>query len=128
MMLKKTLAILFGFAFLSFVAVQYNDPDPLLWMLVYGFAAVISFLAAFDKMPHRLLWLVLIGFVAGGVYMWPVEYEGVSIGAGDIKNIEEARESLGLFLGAVVFASFILLDRLSQRAKTAAALRKARWA
>src|SRR6185503_18124067 len=33
--------------FTGFAAVQYNDPDPVRWMAVYGAAAVVCGLAAF---------------------------------------------------------------------------------
>ena len=116
-MFKKILALLFGIAFLVFIVVQYNDPDPALWMVIYGLAAVFSFAAAFDKVNHALLWIAAALYVAGGINMWPAEYEGISIGGGDIKNIEEARESLGLFLCSIAFFSFILLDKLQMNSK-----------
>ncbi|MDX5480696.1 MAG: transmembrane 220 family protein [Hymenobacteraceae bacterium] len=129
MVLKKVLAILFGFAFLSFVVMQYNDPDPLVWMAIYAFAALLCFAAALNKASHTLLMVVAVLCVAGGIYMWPARYEGVSIGGGDIKNIEEAREALGLFLCALAFTGFILLDRYHAHARKMAALRqKAKWA
>ncbi|MEJ8800613.1 transmembrane 220 family protein [Pontibacter sp. H249] len=129
MMLKKILAILFGLAFLSFVAMQYNDPDPAVWMVIYGISALVCFLAAFNKASHFILWGAVILCIGGGIYMWPEKYEGLSVGGGNIKNIEEARESLGLLMIAVVYTSFILLDKYSQRSrKTAEQLQKAKWA
>ncbi|CAM3446105.1 transmembrane 220 family protein [Pontibacter korlensis] len=101
-----------GLIFLSFVAVQYNDPDPLIWMGIYGIAALLCFLSAANKVPPSVLWLAAILFAIGGVYMWPERYEGISIGGGDIKNIEEARESLGLFMGTVVFSTLALFKRI----------------
>ncbi len=128
-MLKKILAILFGLAFLSFVAMQYNDPDPALWMAIYGLSAVLCFLSAFDKAPHGLLWVAIILCTAGTLYMWPDKYEGLSVGSGDIKNIEEAREALGLLLVAAVFGCFIFLDKYTLRSRKAAdQLRKTKWA
>jgi hypothetical protein len=49
--------------FLLSVAVQYNDPDPWLWMPLYGLAAALAGLAATGRLP---LWpnaaaLVLFG-------------------------------------------------------------------
>lgn len=116
-MFKRILASLFGFAFLAFIVVQYNDPDPALWMAIYGVAALLSFGAAFDKINHTLLWIAAALYLAGGIYMWPPKYEGITIGGGDIKNIEEARESLGLFLCSIAFVSYVLLDKLNKRTK-----------
>jgi hypothetical protein len=39
------LNILFALMFLFSVIVQYNDPDPLLWMCIYGAAALACVLA-----------------------------------------------------------------------------------
>lgn len=129
MILKKTVSTLFGLAFVAFMAVQYNDPDPMLWMIIYGIAALISFAAAFNKTPHMLLWVTAAIFILGGIYMWPDRFEGVSIGGGQIKNIEEARESLGLFLCAVAFCSYPLLDKFAMRRTVRLQqLQKARWA
>lgn len=37
---------LFAFLFLVSAGLQYNDPDPYLWMPIYLFGAVLCFLAA----------------------------------------------------------------------------------
>ncbi|ARS34482.1 transmembrane 220 family protein [Pontibacter actiniarum] len=129
MVLKKSLAIFLGIAFLSFVAVQYNDPDPLVWMLLYGVAALLCFLSAFNRAPRTVLWVGAVLYALGGVYMWPALFEGISIGSGNIKNIEEARESLGLFLYSLSFASLDLLARQQLRRQLRLQqLQKAKWA
>ncbi|PRY11217.1 transmembrane family 220 protein [Pontibacter ummariensis] len=128
MALKKILAVCFGIAFLTFVVVQYNDPDPVIWMAVYGMAALLSFAAAFNKANDTLLGIAAALYAAGGVYMWPNMYEGITIGDGDIRNIEEARESFGLFLCTIAFSSYILLNLYDRRLKRKAQLKqKARW-
>ncbi|MDX5435987.1 MAG: transmembrane 220 family protein [Pontibacter sp.] len=129
MILKNTLAVVFGLLFLSFVAVQYNDPDPALWMVIYGLAALFCFLSAAGKMPLGVLWLAALSAVAGAIYMWPQHYEGISIGGGDIRNIEEARESLGLFLVAGTLTALALLDKFyAQRSQRMQQKQKAKWA
>ena len=40
---------LFVFIFILFAVVQYNDPDPYLWVPIYLFPAVLCFLAAREK-------------------------------------------------------------------------------
>lgn len=95
-----------GLVFLLFAALQYNDPDPLQWMAMYGFTGVASIFAAFDKY-HR--WLLWIGIVINTVWMLlclPAFMEWVQMGspnlAGEMKAsmpyIENTREFLGLFL------------------------------
>ncbi|TPE43079.1 transmembrane 220 family protein [Pontibacter mangrovi] len=129
MLLKKISANAFGLVFLSFVVVQYNDPDPLVWILIYSFAAVLCLLTAAGKVAPNMLWSAAMLYAVGGIYMWPEHFEGVSIGGGDIKNIEEARESLGLFLCALVFAGFALYERFAlYRTMREQALQRAKWA
>ena len=40
---------LFVFIFILFAVVQYNDPDPYLWIPIYLFPAVLCFLATREK-------------------------------------------------------------------------------
>ena len=53
--------------FLLSVAVQYNDPDPELWMPIYGLAAALAGLGAAGRLPLRanaaalVLYLALFG-------------------------------------------------------------------
>ncbi len=89
----KILAIVFAVLFLISAGLQYNDPDPYLWYFIYGVAALVSFLFVFDRLPMWLALLAGVIFIVGGIYTWPVQFEGVTIGGGDINNIEEGRES-----------------------------------
>ncbi len=41
-------------AFLFSVIVQYNDPDPLVWMVMYGAAMIACVLFALGKLPAYL--------------------------------------------------------------------------
>src|SRR5881394_3109931 len=47
--LWKVLNYLMTAAFLFSVAVQYNDPDPVRWMAIYGAAAVVCVLAIMGR-------------------------------------------------------------------------------
>lgn len=86
---------LYGFCallFLSFAAVQYNDPDGAVWIAAYLFAGLVSIPPVFG----RHTFLPGIGLM---VYLvWAIALIG-SVGANWIE-IEEARESLGLLLAA----------------------------
>lgn len=66
--------IIFAVAFLvfaMFVAVQYNDPDPLVWMLIYGAVALLSLAAAFNYFFPRTTAVVAIAFLAATLWMSP---------------------------------------------------------
>ncbi len=58
----RILHLSFAVLLLLAVAVQYNDPDPLRWMAMYGSAAVISAMAAFRRVPW--VWPALVALVA----------------------------------------------------------------
>lgn len=104
----KIVALVFTLLFLVSAALQYNDPDPYLWYVIYGVAALISLLFVFDRLPLWLALLVGLMFIVGGVYSWPAQFEGVTIGGGEINNIEEGRESLGLFITSLICLFYAL--------------------
>ena len=91
--------------------VQWNDPDSILWYAVYGVAAIISLLFAFDRLPSGVAFALSLVYLAGMIWDWPSKFEGVTIGNGDIVNIEEGRESLGLLILAVLMLIYALRIR-----------------
>jgi Transmembrane family 220, helix len=106
--------------FLFSVALQYNDPDPIRWMSIYGISAVVCVLEIRRKTP---LWLpALVALIA---IVW-----AVSIGYGahadafrhmmdqwEMKNvhIEETREQYGLTIVYVWMLAEILAGVLRRR-------------
>jgi len=50
--------------FLLSLAVQYNDPDPELWMPIYGLAAVLAGLGAAGRLPLRANAAALVLYLA----------------------------------------------------------------
>jgi hypothetical protein len=93
-------------AFVGATVVQWNDPDPVRWMLMYGSAAAVCALDLFGALPWKLaaavggVALIWAAIWAPGVLMTtPIEqlfttYRMMS------PEIEEARELLGLLLVA----------------------------
>jgi hypothetical protein len=112
--------------FLFSVAVQYNDPDPLLWMTVYGLAA----LACLVWLRRPAHWL-LPGALGLATLVWagtlaPRVLGRVAFGelfeAWEMKDlrVEEARELGGLLIVAgwmSVLACAALSKRLRARPK-----------
>ena len=102
------MALLFAVA----VAVQYNDPDPIRWMALYGAALVVTLMAAARGRAPVFAAAVVGGIaLAWGVY-WAVTsgtplalYEHM-FDAWEMKNtaIEEAREASGLLIVAAWMA------------------------
>lgn len=61
MMSRKAIHITIAILFVLFAAVQYNDPDPLLWMLIYGAVALIAVLKIYlEQISFRPLLTTLI--------------------------------------------------------------------
>lgn len=121
---KRTLGIVLGLCFVGFAVVQYNDPDPALWVTIYGIAAALSIAAGFGKVSNTVLAVACVIFAVGVIYWWPEQYEGVGDSMRDattgllLKNVEEGRESLGMALCSIAMLSFVLVSRLSNSSKT----------
>ena len=102
----KVLGIIFGVLFIFGAIVQYNDPDPILWIIIYTIASIASFGYAANKTPKMVLLVLGTLFLIGFFSAYPETFEGFEIGKGDIKNVEEAREAYGLLLMAIVMFLF----------------------
>lgn len=96
--------------FLLSAIVQYNDPDPLLWIVVYGLAAIVSFLAFSPRLDKRLplyLGIIAIGWAAFHLPdVWGKVNPGEIFQSIEMKTIavEKAREMGGL----LIIASWML--------------------
>ena len=95
--MRKTLPIVFGLLFVVFAGLQYNDPDPQVWIPIYGFAALACAMAYIGMGRPWFFILMALIYLVAAVYQWPPSFHGFSFGEGmrDM-NIEEARESGGL--------------------------------
>lgn len=106
--LFKFLSLLFTILFVWAAYVQYNDPDSLLWYAVYGVAAAASLFFYLGKLNFTGA-IILSGiYLVGTFVLWPDKFEGITIGNGDIDNVERARESLGLLIIAIVMLIYAL--------------------
>ena len=112
----KIFNIVFSVLFVIFAALQYNDPDPWLWMPIYLYAAVLCWLAFRNKFYPKLilggvafyaLYGIYLFFEKDGVADWMTEHNAENI-AQQMKAstpwIEDTREFFGLCL-----VSFALL-------------------
>jgi Transmembrane family 220, helix len=87
--------------FVLFAVVQYNDPDAILWIVIYGITAVWAGLAAFrlDSLAQSrpllaAFGVTLVAMVAGMIYDWPQSIA-------DWWDNEVVREGLGLIIAMV---------------------------
>jgi len=93
--------------FLLSVAVQYNDPDPVRWMAIYGAAAIVC---VFEIRRRTPLWLpagvAAIALLWGAIGMGYASHSdalGQMFAHWEMKNIhiEEERELYGLTIVTV---------------------------
>lgn len=94
-----------------FAAVQFNDPDPFLWVAIYGLVAAVSAFAAWQKYNRPALIFLMVVCIGGSIYYFPGLIELFSDHEiGDLTKtmkaekpfIEKSRESLGLLLSFLV--------------------------
>lgn len=107
----RYLYVLPGLLMIVFAAVQYNDPDTLLWATIYLIPAIWSMLAAFRPNAIRcapgraLLWVCTLAGLAGVVYYWPTM---PGFWHKDVWRVEEtAREGMGMMIAFVVLVTVL---------------------
>ena len=105
---------LFVFIFIFFAVVQYNDPDPYLWVPIYLFPAVLCFLAARENFYKNAytggfiffsLYAVYKLLDQNGVIDWMRFHDAANIAAtmkAEQPWIEESREFFGLAIILIV--------------------------
>jgi len=92
--------------FLLFAVVQFNDPDPLAWVLLYGFVGVVSLMAGFGHSNRYVLLGGLAVILIWLIVLIPEFVNWMKMGMPTITgsmqaeepHIEYTREFLGLFL------------------------------
>lgn len=107
----KALAIIYALLCIVSAYLQFNDPDPALWIAIYLFAAIVSVLFVMNKLPYWVYLILFVSSIVGAYLFWPNTYEGVTIGEGNINNIEHARESLGLIIMAIMMLFFTIRSK-----------------
>lgn len=110
----KIINLIFCVLFILFAALQYNDPDPYIWIPIYLYAAIFCWLASRNKFyPGAYIFgiLVYLGYAAylfftkDGVIDWVEEHHAENI-AQSMKAtkpwIEDTREFFGLLILVIV--------------------------
>lgn len=101
--------IIIGILFLVFAAVQYNDPDPLIWIMAYGLVGFVCIWETNYNIPKPILFGLTIVFAISAAWYLPLIMSWVKDGMpsiiGEMKaatpHIEWMREFLGLMLCTV---------------------------
>ena len=110
----KVFNLLFCLLFILSAALQYNDPDPYIWMPIYLYGAVLCWLAFRDKFYPRayLTGIIIYAVYAAGLFFWKngvldwINKHNAEDIAATMKAekpwIEETREFFGLIILIVV--------------------------
>jgi len=115
--LFTAIGTIFTFLFAWAVYVQNNDPDASMWYVIYGLAAFASILFIVNRLTFTVAMILTFLAMVGAYFLWPVKFEGFTIGKGDIENIERGREAWGLIIIAVVMLVYALRIRFEKRLK-----------
>jgi hypothetical protein len=109
------LGILFSIVFLLFTYWQFNDPDPILWVPIYGVATYVSFQAFRGLVNKELLAVLFVLSAMAGLQLWMemTAWEGFMTDGLAMKtmNQELAREAVGLWIASLSFAIYYLLEK-----------------
>lgn len=107
--------------FLIFAFVQINDPDPIIWILIYGAMAVVCVMAAFEFYPRKFLIGLAVVYLLYSIYYFPGVQEWLqqdrksdifdNLAKMEHSYIEESREFLGLIICVTVLALQLVRSR-----------------
>lgn len=119
----KIFNFIFLILFVISAGLQYNDPDPALWILIYLFGSMICFFAIRKQNYPRLtlagiillfVYAIYLFFDKDGVLSWLTEHQAENI-AGSMKAsspwIEETRE----FFGLAILISVLSVNLLTSK-------------
>jgi len=117
----RILNTLLALMFMAFAFVQVNDPDPVLWILIYGAMAAVCVMAIFEYYIPRLMLVQAMGYLVYSVILFPgvkewYESSDWTLLFDDLAKmqhlyIEEAREFLGLMICVLVLAFYLFKSR-----------------
>lgn len=119
--LMRIVNFILAIMFLLFAFVQINDPDPVIWILIYGAMAVLSIMAIFEFYPTKFTIGLLVLYVLysivyiPGVMEW-FRQENKAMLFDDVAKmqypyVEQAREFLGLVICIIVLIVFVIRAR-----------------
>jgi len=117
--------------FFASAAVQFNDPDPAVWVTIYGTTGLIAVFAAFERYNP---WVVLI-LMAACVYeayqffpgFWTWVTDGMPTITGSMKAESSYLEMVREFLGVVITLAALIFFYARARRKQLAQVEEPRF-
>jgi len=104
---QKNIYFIISGLFLGFAIVQWNDPDPLIWMIFYGVMSLIYILLAIKNkfafylaIVMSIICLVSMAVILPEIFQWMKDGMPSIVQSmkAEIPTIEYTREFLGLLL------------------------------
>ena len=127
----KIFNLVFCVLFIVAAALQYNDPDPWLWIPIYLYGAVLCWFAFRNRYYSRAMvagivvylgYAVYLFFTDDGVADWIWKHGAENIAASMQASrpwIEDTREFFGLFILSFVLLTDYFYARRNPRGKRA---------
>jgi hypothetical protein len=118
----RIFSYILGIVFILFALVQLNDPDMPIWVLAYMIPATVAFVLPNRKInPWLLLGLAAI-YLVFAILLFPpsfndwiyAEEKAKSLGM-TLPGVEEARESMGLFICFLSMIFFWFRSKKTER-------------
>ena len=106
--------------FLYSIAVQYNDPDALLWMLIYSVGLVLTILHLYEKASPALLLVASLLGICGVTYLTlsiqDVELDNL-FSSWNIRDrgVVQVGEAIGLLIQSLWLAYLVVANRKTPR-------------
>jgi len=115
----KIVSLILAALFFVSAALQFNDPDPLFWITIWGVSGFIALFAAFKKCNPWIILMVLAVCGYEAFHLFPAFWTWVSSGAPSIvetmqaesEYIEVVREFLGLLILIASMTFFYIRTR-----------------
>ena len=124
----KILHFLLAIMFLAFTVLQFNDPDPLLWILIYGSMTTVCVMAAFKLYFPKVMLVQGVLYLVYCILLWPGVSEWFAsddkamlfddLAKMQYPYIEESREFLGLVICMVVLAPYVVYSTRRKKIAT----------
>lgn len=93
MVFLKIISAAMALLFIAWAVFQYNDPDPFIWILVYGIAALASILFLVNRLPFPVpMGFLVIGVIWAMILLSQAEYPELSVA------IEQCKEEMSSML------------------------------
>ena len=112
--LQTYLGAIFAIVFVLFSYWQLNDPDPILWVPIYGVATYVSIQAFRQKTNSELLIVLFVLSATAGLQIWSemTAWEGFLTDGLSMKtmNQELAREAVGIWIASFSCSIYYVLN------------------